>query len=69
LPKIWPWKVALTYRTNSKGVQVPLNEHSISPFNVEGDPQLLQAIGLMLCGALLILGLEKVSAQKHRLES
>ncbi len=69
LPKIWPWKVVLTYRTNSKGVQVPLNEHSISPFSVEGDPQLLQAIGLMLCGALLILGLEKVSAKKHRLES
>ena len=69
LNKIWPWKVALTYRTNSKGLQVPLNEQSISPFNVDGDPQLLQAIGLMIFGALLILALEKVSAKKHTLES
>ncbi len=69
LNKIWPWKVALTYRTNSKGIQVPLNEQSISPFNVDGDPQLLQAIGLMVFGALLILVLEKVSAKKHTLES
>ena len=56
LNKIWPWKIA-----NSKGVQVPLNEPSISPFNFDGDPQLLQAIGMMVIGVLIILILEKIS--------
>ena len=69
LDKIWPWKVALTFRTNSKGIQVPLNEQSISPFNVDGDPQLLQAFGLMVFGALLILVLEKISTKKSSIES
>ena len=61
LNKIWPWKIVLTFRTNSKGVQVPLNEASISPFNFDGDPQLLQAIGMMVIGVLIILILEKIS--------
>ena len=69
LNKIWPWKVALTFRTNSKGIQVPLNEESISPFNFDGNPQLLQAIGLMVFGALLILVLEKISTKKNSIES
>ncbi len=69
LNKIWPWKIALTFRTNSKGIKVPLNEKSISPFNVDGDPQLFQAIGLMVFGILLILILEKISLKKNTLES
>ena len=60
LNKIWPWKVALTYRMNSKEMEVPLIEKNISPFNYEGDPQFLQAIGLMLFGFLIILFLEKI---------
>ena len=69
LNKIWPWKIALTFRTNSKGVQVPLNEESISPFNFDGDPQLLQAIGLMVFGIVCILVLEKISLKKNTLET
>jgi len=69
LNKIWPWKVALTFRTNSKGIKVPLNEESISPFNFDGDPQLLQAIGLMVLGILIILILEKISIKKNTLET
>jgi putative membrane protein len=69
LNKIWPWKETLTFRTNSKGVQVPLNEKSISPFNFDGDPQLLQAITLMVFGILIILILEKISAKKKPIET
>ena len=69
LNKIWPWKVALTFRTNSKRIEVPLNEESISPFNFDGDPQLLQAIGLMVLGILIILILEKISIKKNTLET
>ena len=68
LNKIWPWKVALTYRINSKGMQVPLNEKSISPFDFDGDPQLFQAIGLMVLGILIILTLEKISTKTNVLE-
>ena len=68
LNKIWPWKVALTYRINSKGMQVPLNEKSISPFDFDGDPQLFQAIGLMVLGILIILTLEKISAKTNVLK-
>ena len=69
LNKIWPWKIALTFRTNSKGVKVPLNEESISPFNFDGDPQLLQAVGLMVFGILIILILEKISIKKNTIET
>ena len=69
LNKIWPWKVALTFRTNSKGIKVPLNEESISPFNFDADPLLLQAIGLMVFGVLIILILEKISIKKNTLET
>ena len=61
LNKIWPWKTALTFRINSKGIKVPLNEECISPISFDGDPQLLQAIGLMVFGVLIILILEKIS--------
>ena len=67
--KIWPWKIALTFRTNSKGVKIPLNEESISPVNFDGDPQLLQAIGLMVFGVLIILILEKISTKKKPVET
>lgn len=31
LNKVWPWKETLSWRTNSAGEQVPLNEASVSP--------------------------------------
>ena len=68
LNKIWPWKVVLTYRTNSNGIEVPLNEKSVSPFNFDGDPQFLQAVGLMLFGFLIILFLEKISNKTNTVD-
>jgi putative membrane protein len=68
LNKIWPWKVVLTYRTNSKGIEVPLTEKSISPFNYDGDPQFLQAIGLMMLGFFILLFLEKISNKTNAVD-
>ncbi len=62
LDKIWPWKKILSYRTNSKGVEVPFQDESISPLAFEGDNQLLFAIGLMIVGFLTIL--EKLGNSK-----
>ena len=64
LNKIWPWKRVLTWRKDSAGIDIPLVEKSISPFNYEGDPQLLFAIILMLVGFLTIFILEKLGSKK-----
>lgn len=63
LPKIWPWKETLSWRTNSSGEQVPLVEQNLSPFQFEAvtsEPaQLVLSIVMMLCAIGLVLGLEK----------
>lgn len=63
LPKIWPWKETISWRTNSHGEQVPLLQHNLSPFEFESitsqPSQLFIAIILMLCAIGLVLGLEK----------
>lgn len=66
LNKVWPWKKVLSWRTNSKGVEVPLLEESISPLSFEGNPQVLFAIGLMLIGFLTIILLEKLGSKPMR---
>lgn len=65
LNKIWPWKETLTWRENSHGIKVPLNEQSISPFSFDGDPQLLFAIGLAVIGFLTIILLEKIAVKNE----
>lgn len=63
LNKIWPWKETLTWRINSKGIQVPLNEQSILPYSYEGDPQFFSALVLAIVGFLAILILEKIAVK------
>lgn len=68
LPKIWPWKETIFWRTNSHGEQVPLIQHNLTPFEFEAitsqPSQLTVAIIFMLCAIALVLGLEKY-AEKH----
>ena len=65
LNKIWPWKETLTWRENSHGIKVPLNEQSISPFSFDGEPQLLFAIALAIVGFLAIIVLEKIAVKNE----
>lgn len=62
LNKVWPWKEVLSWRTNSAGEQVPLQEISISPSaygQLAGhDPQVMLAILLAAVGFMLVLALE-----------
>ena len=62
LGKIWPWKETLSFRENSKGEMVPLDERILSPFQYEhitGQASLLAyAVVAMLSGILLVWGLE-----------
>ncbi len=70
LNKIWPWKKVLTFRTNSRGEQVPFNELSISPFSYEQiynkDSQLWFAIILAIFGFGLILLLERLADRNDK---
>ncbi|WP_282136610.1 DUF368 domain-containing protein [Seonamhaeicola maritimus] len=65
LNKIWPWKKVLSFRTNSKGEQVPFLEESISPLSFEGDNQLAIAVGLIILGFATIFILEKLGSKKQ----
>jgi putative membrane protein len=64
LNKIWPWKETLSWRTNSKGVEVPFLEQSVSPFSFENDNQLVSALALMAVGFLTIFILEKIGSKR-----
>ncbi len=65
LNKIWPWKETLTWRINSRGLKVPFNQQSISPFSFDEDPQLIMAIAFAVLGFVLILGMEKLAIKKQ----
>lgn len=62
---IWPWKKALSYRTNSQGEKVPFNEQAVSPFHFDENPQILYAIILAIIGFVLILILERLATEKQ----
>ncbi|PHQ23735.1 DUF368 domain-containing protein [Marinobacter guineae] len=62
LNKVWPWKETLSWRTNSAGEQVPLNEASIWPWTFAEqagqDPQIVLAVLMALAGFGLVLLVE-----------
>ncbi|TKB48462.1 DUF368 domain-containing protein [Ferrimonas sediminicola] len=68
LGKIWPWKQTLSWRTNSKGEQVPLLQENLLPGQFEqatGDSnQLLLALSCAAAGFLLVLILEKLGERE-----
>ena len=65
LNTVWPWKNTVSWHTNSKGKIVPFLQESISPFNFEGNNQLLFAIILLILGFLTIFILEKIGSKKN----
>ncbi len=65
LNKVWPWKETLSWYTNSKGIELPLLQKSVSPIHFNGDNQLVFAIILMILGFLTIFILEKLGSKKQ----
>lgn len=65
LNKIWPWKETISWRMNSKGIEVPFKQESVSPFTYNGDSQILIAILMVVVGFGLILLLEKLAVTKE----
>lgn len=65
LNKVWPWKKTLSWYTNSKGIEMPLLQKSVSPSNFSGDNHIALAIVLMVLGFLTIFILEKLGSKKQ----
>lgn len=63
LNKIWPWKSILETKVFGDKI-IPIKEESISPFNFDGDPQIMYAILLAILGFSLIFIMEKVANKK-----
>ncbi len=65
LYKIWPWKETLSFRTNSKGEQVPFLQENIMPTEylkkVGEDPHVLSALLFFALGIILVVFLEKLA--------
>lgn len=59
LNKVWPWKETLSWRVNSSGAKVPLNEASIWPSTfleqTGQDPQVFFALLMMVVGFAIVL--------------
>ena len=66
LNKIWPWKETLSFRINSKGIEVPVIQESILPEKYtllyQIDAQVQFAIVLMIIGFFSIILLEKIGS-------
>ena len=59
LNKVWPWKETIETYTDSHGVVKPLVEQNIAP-----NTQIIEAVGLMVVGFVLVYALEKLSSRK-----
>ena len=64
LLKVWPWKETISYRLNSKGLEVPFEQLNRLPQWLNND-QLIGGLVVALLGFACVLLLEKVS---NRLE-
>lgn len=73
LNKVWPWKEILSWRTNSAGEQVPLNEVSISPWTFAEqagqDPQIGLAVLMALLGFGLVLLVEWIGFRHRKVKT
>jgi len=65
LNKLWPWRFALEFVTNSKGRQIPAFDKSMVPWELLAqtgkDPQALQAILMMALGVFIVVLTEKIA--------
>ncbi|MDX1635326.1 MAG: DUF368 domain-containing protein [Marinobacter sp.] len=70
LNKVWPWKQTLSWRTNSAGEQVPVEQVNVMPqqfAEVTGaSSELGLAIAAALAGLLLVVSVEWLAARLNR---
>lgn len=65
LNKVWPWKEVISFRIDSNGGQVALQDQSILPTNfleqTGNSPEILQALFFMAIGIGLVVIVEKIA--------
>jgi len=64
LPKIWPWQKTIIWEVISESKKNGTQTEFITPWNYEGDPQLLTAVVLMIIGFLFLYFLERNSSKE-----
>ncbi len=67
LNKVWPWKDVLQSEMINGKLKI-LKEKSISPFNYEGDNQLMFAVLFAVIGFLVIIALERSATKQKDIE-
>lgn len=72
LNKVWPWKETLSWRTDSQGVEVPLLQDNLLPWQYadvfQTHAQLIPAVLLMLFAVVLVMAIERY-ARKNNAQS
>jgi putative membrane protein len=67
LNKVWPWKQTVSFRENSKGEIVPLEQINLLPTQfqelVGADPQFIAALGVFGLSFILVLGVSRVNSK------
>ena len=63
IDKVWPWKIVVLTRVDSRGENVPFIEKSVMPYYFEGDPKILLALILLAIGFLLVYALNRLSTK------
>lgn len=73
LNKVWPWKEVISFRIDSHGEQVALQDQSILPtqyLDITGDsPEILQALFFMAIGIGVVVIVEKISHANEKAKS
>ncbi|MDY7219021.1 DUF368 domain-containing protein [Denitrificimonas sp. JX-1] len=67
LNKVWPWKNTLTWRTDRHGVEVPMLQENVSPWQFselfQVDAQLIPALLLSIFGIVIVVGIERYAGK------
>ncbi len=67
---VWPWKEAVEIMIDDRGNEIVISHRLLSPGEFEAlsgiDPQTLPAVGLMVFGIVLVLGLEYLGSRLRR---
>jgi len=63
LRTVWPWKVVLSTRINSKGIEVPVQQMNILP---PESAHVLLSVGLLIAGAAVVLVLARIAAPSDK---
>jgi putative membrane protein len=66
LNKIWPWRNVLSYRTNSRGEQVPFLEENVLPAQYDGEAMIAGVIICALVGFAAVFLLEKLGGEEAK---